>query len=71
MLYNDDKFMNEGEDHSEQEKNKPNSDIQKSQQGTADNDGKNNDKPNIPGPLEVPDQQKVGEDNDEKYHIET
>ena len=41
------------------------------QEGTADKDG--NGKPNIPGPNELPDQQKVGEDNDddEKYHVET
>lgn len=37
-------------------------------EGTDDNDG--TDKPNIPGPNELPDQQKVGED-DEKEHIET
>jgi hypothetical protein len=37
------------------------------QEGTADND-----EPNIPGPNEVPDQQKVGEDmDDDKDHIET
>lgn len=42
------------------------------QEGTADNDGENNAKPNIPGPNEVPDQQKVGEDTDDgKRHIET
>jgi hypothetical protein len=41
------------------------------QEGTADNDGE----VNTPGPNELPDQQKVGEDNGkgkgEKYHIET
>ncbi|HTD98345.1 MAG TPA: hypothetical protein VK668_03630 [Mucilaginibacter sp.] len=46
-------------------------DINTYQEGTADNDGETN----IPGPNEVPDQQKVGEDNnsgkDEKYHVET
>lgn len=31
------------------------------EEGTADNDGESNDKPNIPGPGELPDQQKVGE----------
>ena len=39
------------------------------QEGTADNDG-----PNIPGPNELPDQQKIGEDSDESTeadHIET
>jgi hypothetical protein len=38
------------------------------QEGTADND-----QTNIPGPNEVPDQQKVGEniDDDERDHIET
>jgi len=36
-------------------------------EGTDDNDGTT--KPNIPGPQELPDQQKVGEDED--YHIET
>lgn len=42
------------------------------QEGTADNDGESNAKPNIPGPNEVPDQQKVGEDvDDDKYHVET
>jgi hypothetical protein len=39
------------------------------QEGTADNDSE----PNIPGPNELPDQQKVGEDvdPDEREHIET
>jgi hypothetical protein len=39
------------------------------QEGTADNDAE----PNVPGPNELPDQQKVGEDvdNDEREHIET
>lgn len=43
------------------------------QEGTADNDGKGDAQPNIPGPQELPDQQKVGEDNDgdHKPHIET
>ena len=31
-------------------------------EGTVDNDGESNDKPNIPGPGELPDQQKVGEE---------
>ncbi|TSJ37205.1 hypothetical protein FO440_20790 [Mucilaginibacter corticis] len=31
------------------------------EEGTADNDGKNNAEPNIPGANELPDQQKVGE----------
>lgn len=44
------------------------------QEGTADNDGDKNT--NIPGPNELPDQQKVGEgsgknDGGEKYHVET
>lgn len=30
-------------------------------EGTVDNDGESDDKPNIPGPGELPDQQKVGE----------
>jgi len=37
-------------------------------EGTDDNDG---GEPNIPGPNELPDQQKVGEDNDGREHIET
>lgn len=37
-------------------------------EGTDDNDGQG--QPNIPGPNELPDQQKVGED-DEQEHIET
>jgi hypothetical protein len=42
------------------------------QEGTDDNDGENNGKPNIPGPNEVPDQQKVGEDVDEaEKHVHT
>lgn len=43
------------------------------QEGTSDNDGKGNGEPNIPGPGELPDQQKVGEDNDGDHHphIET
>jgi hypothetical protein len=36
-------------------------------EGTDDNDG--TDAPNIPGPQELPDQQKVGEDDED--HIET
>jgi hypothetical protein len=43
------------------------------QEGTDDNDG--NDQANIPGPEELPDQQKVGEpdpgNTDERDHIET
>jgi len=39
-------------------------------EGTDDNDGNGNGKPNIPGPNELPDQQKVGED-DGIEHIET
>ena len=31
-------------------------------EGTVDNDGEADDKPNIPGPGELPDQQKVGEE---------
>lgn len=42
-------------------------------EGTADNDG--HSEPNIPGPEELPDQQKVGEpdpgNTDERDHIET
>jgi hypothetical protein len=41
-------------------------------EGTDDNDGSS--EPNIPGPNELPDQQKVGEDDDEyndRGHIET
>lgn len=42
------------------------------EEGTADNSGNGNNQPNIPGPNEVPDQQKVGEkDDDTKEHIET
>ena len=39
------------------------------QEGTADDDNQ----PNIPGPNELPDQQKVGEevDDDDREHIET
>jgi len=39
--------------------------------GTDDNDGNSSGQPNIPGPNELPDQQKVGEDDDERDHIET
>ncbi|MDB5029642.1 hypothetical protein [Mucilaginibacter sp.] len=47
-------------------------DQQSYQEGTADNDGNSNAKPNIPGPNELPDQQKVGEDSDDGwYHVET
>jgi len=50
-----------------QEKN----DTNTYEEGTADNDREIN----IPGPNELPDQQKVGEDNNkqqgERYHIET
>ena len=39
-------------------------------EGTDDDDG--NGQPNIPGPNELPDQQKVGEDDDDRVqHIET
>jgi len=38
-------------------------------EGTDDNDGES--QPNIPGPNELPDQQKVGEDDDSIEHIET
>ncbi len=38
-------------------------------EGTDDNDGEG--EPNIPGPNELPDQQKVGEDDDNIEHIET
>lgn len=42
------------------------------QEGTADNSGSNKNQPNIPGPNELPDQQKVGENTgDGKEHIET
>lgn len=47
------------------------------EEGTADNDGQGSAKPNVPGPNELPDQQKVGENNNrkendsEKYHVET
>lgn len=47
-------------------------------EGTDDNDGTNGDKinkeereTNIPGPNELPDQLKVGENNDDIDHIET
>jgi hypothetical protein len=44
-------------------------------EGTADNDDKDNEQTNIPGPNELPDQQKVGEpdpgNNDEEDHVET
>ena len=42
-------------------------------EGTDDNDGNGDAEPNIPGPEELPDQQKVGEggDADEKNHVET
>jgi hypothetical protein len=62
------KFEEEGGDAESGDKPKQ----QETQEGTADNDG-NNGEPNIPGPNELPDQQKVGEDNDddEKYHVET
>ncbi|MDB5110628.1 MAG: hypothetical protein JWR67_1742 [Mucilaginibacter sp.] len=45
-------------------------------EGTDDNDGNDDDvEPNVPGPNELPDQQKVGEpdagNRDERDHIET
>ena len=43
-------------------------------EGTDDSDGTGDSEVNIPGPNELPDQQKVGEDaggDDEKDHIET
>jgi hypothetical protein len=39
-------------------------------EGTADDDGTDDGEVNIPGPNELPDQQKVGENNDDD-HIET
>jgi hypothetical protein len=51
------------EEHPENSNFKPDEDPTY-QEGTADNDGESNDKPNIAGPGEVPDQQKVGEDVD-------
>jgi hypothetical protein len=50
-----------GEEHPENSNFKPDEENEY-QEGTADNDGENNAKPNIPGPNELPDQQKVGED---------
>lgn len=52
------------EEHPEKTNFKPGEDP-KYQQGTADADGQNNAKPNIPGPNELTDQQKVAEDDDE------
>jgi hypothetical protein len=49
------------EEHTESNNFKP-GDKQVYNEGTVDNDGESNDKPNIPGPGELPDQQKVGED---------
>jgi hypothetical protein len=50
------------EEHPENSNFKPDENPEY-QEGTADNDGESNAKPNIPGPNELPDQQKVGEDN--------
>ncbi|WP_214070746.1 hypothetical protein [Mucilaginibacter sp. dw_454] len=48
------------EEHTESNNFKP-GEKQVYNEGTADNDGESHDKPNIPGPGELPDQQKVGE----------
>jgi len=50
------------EEHPENSNFKPGDDEDNYQEGTADNDGKGDAQPNIPGPNELPDQQKVGED---------
>lgn len=50
------------EEHPENSNFKPGDDADNYQEGTADNDGKGDVQPNIPGPNELPDQQKVGED---------
>lgn len=50
------------EEHPENSNFKPGDDTDNYQEGTADNDGKSDSQPNIPGPNELPDQQKVGED---------
>lgn len=61
-----------GESGKKQQEQAQQEDQNTYQEGTADNDGQTN----IPGPNELPDQQKVGEDNDGKrgdgkYHVET
>lgn len=48
------------EEHTESNNFKP-GEKQVYNEGTVDNDGEANGKPNIPGPGELPDQQKVGE----------
>jgi hypothetical protein len=48
------------EEHTESNNFKP-GEKQVYNEGTVDNDGEDNAKPNIPGPGELPDQQKVGE----------
>ena len=65
MLHKDDELANSGEN--------ANSDKPKPQKGYQEDtpDNNTNGKPNIPGPGEVPDQQKVGEDDEDKYHVET
>jgi hypothetical protein len=51
-----------GENTGSEEDEKPGESQQQYQEGTADDDGKGEDnQANIPGPNEVPDQQKVGE----------
>jgi hypothetical protein len=59
------------EEHPENSNFKPDED-ESYDEGTADNGNGESTQPNIPGPNEVPDQQKVGEDTgDDKYHVET
>ena len=50
------------EEHPENSNFKPGKEANTYQEGTVDNDGKGNEQTNIPGPNELPDQQKVGED---------
>lgn len=50
------------EEHPENSNFKPGKEANTYQEGTADNDGKGDEQINIPGPNELPDQQKVGED---------
>jgi hypothetical protein len=63
------------EEHPENSNFKPGNQDNTYQEGTADNDGKGTGQTIIPGPNEVPDQQKVGEglgrQDDGKDHIET
>ena len=65
MLNKDDRLMNSvNNDRSKPQLNH--------KQGESDSGVSDNGKTNIPGPGEVPDQQKVGENDDEdKYHVET